>query len=468
MRVGFTLPALVAAICCLFAVDARAAEGDFSRAVAAQAPGAKSRTYVIAPGRAFDLVGFRWRGSGTPAIEVQSEGPRGWSDWVEPRVAGIDGPDHDSQVDPSARKSSEPVWTGYARRIRVRLSGKGFSGLRAHFMRIPKDVGNIKAAATGGVEPGTVQPGGGKKSNADPPPIITRAQWDPRNRCKPRTKPGFGEVIGTVVHHTESTNSYSQGQAASVVLGICRYHRYTRGWNDVGYNLLIDRFGRVYEGRAGGVDKPVIGAHAQGYNGQTAGISLVGGFMSAAPPQAALDALKTTLRWKLALAGVSRAERVPLISTGGGSNRFKYGRLVFARPVAGHRDLDFTDCPGNNLYARLDGLQDFLTGSPRTVTRLSVRLRRVAQGNGQAVQASGRLTAGGVPSSGRTVALEIYNAKGWQQIAETTTDPSGIWRITVAPKGRYYMRGRYSGNNELRAVRSRWYYSPKIRRATAG
>lgn len=468
MRIGILLPALIAALFATFAAESRAGGTDFSRAVAAQASGAKTVTYVIAPGRAFDLVGFRWRGSGTPRIEVQSEGPRGWSEWVEPQVAGIDGPDRESAVDRHARKSSEPVWTGYSRRIRVRVSGRRFSGLRAQFMRIKTDPTSAGVAATGGVEPGTVQPGGGKKANADPPPIITRAQWDPRNRCKPRTKPGFGEVIGTVVHHTESTNSYSQGQAASVVLGICRYHRYTRGWDDVGYNLLIDRFGRVYEGRAGGVDKPVIGAHAQGYNGQTAGISLVGGFMSTAPPQAALNALKTTLRWKLSLAGVSRAERVPMISTGGGSNRFKYGRLVFVRPVAGHRDLDFTDCPGNNLYARLDGLQDFLTGSRRTVTRLSARLKRVAQGNGQAVLASGRLTAGGVPSSGRTVALEVYNAKGWQQIAETTTDPSGIWRITVAPKGRYYMRGRYSGNDQLRAVRSRWYYSPRIRRATAG
>src|SRR5262249_20630819 len=151
-------------------------------------------------------------------------------------------------------------------------------------------------------------------------------------------------ILGAVVHHTESTNTYTHAQAPGVVLGICRYHRNSRGWNDIGYNLLIDRFGTVYEGRAGGVDKAVIGAHAQGYNGQTTGIALIGGFMSTDPPAAAMDSLRKVLEWKLGLAGVTRNERVSLISTGGGYNRFKYGKIVFSRPISGHRDLDSTDC----------------------------------------------------------------------------------------------------------------------------
>lgn len=457
--------------------SARAAAPDainFSRAIADRQSGvsaAATQTITIAPGRAFDMVGFRWTGSGVPRIEVQSEGARGWSEWVSPKTSGIDGPDAGSKVDRSARKSSEPVWTGFAKRIRVRLSGRGFSNLRASFVRV---TGSAQAtagiAATGGASPGKLPASNGKgnRASATQPAIIPRTQWDPNNRCRPKVKPILGEVIGTAVHHTESTNSYSQGQAASVVLGICRYHRYSRGWNDIGYNLLIDRYGKVYEGRTGGVDKPVVGAHAQGYNGQTAGISLIGGFMSTSPPQATIDALRQTLQWKLELAGISRNERVPLISTGGGSNKYKYGRLVFARPVAGHRDLNFTDCPGNVLYAKLNEIQNFLTGPARTITKLTTRLKRVPQGNGQALQASGRLTAAGKPATGRRVTLEIFTRNGWTPIGESTTDAVGIWRVVISPKNRYYVRGRFAGNEDLRGVRSRWYFSPKLRRATAG
>ena len=87
-----------------------------------------------------------------------------------------------------------------------------------------------------------------------------------------------------VVHHTESANEYTQAQAPGVVLAITKFHRDTRGWNDVGYNFLVDRFGTIYEGRAGGVELPVIGAHAQGFNSVSTGISVIGSFTAVEPP----------------------------------------------------------------------------------------------------------------------------------------------------------------------------------------
>ena len=94
----------------------------------------------------------------------------------------------------------------------------------------------------------------------------------------PRVLPSYGEVDLAVVHHTESANEYTAEQSAGIVLAITKFHRDTRGWNDVGYNFLVDRFGTIFEGRAGGVDLPVIGAHAQGFNSISTGISIIGSF----------------------------------------------------------------------------------------------------------------------------------------------------------------------------------------------
>jgi hypothetical protein len=450
---------------------------DFERAVrvrttAATASASARQTIAINPRRRFELVGFRWRGKRAPVLAMQSYGARGWSSWLTLDTAGKDGPDVASLIREHADKGTEPIWTGAATRLRLRVSGSGFGQLRAHFVRVTSasaiPANAARAASTGGARPvGPAKPTGGPgRKSADAPAIVPRAQWG-ADSCRPRVTPGYGEVLGAVVHHTDSTNSYSQAEAASVVLGICRYHRNSKGWNDIGYNLLIDRFGTVYEGRAGGADKAVIGAHSQGYNSQTAGIALIGGFMSSAPPEATIDALKRTLEWKLGLAGITRNERVALISTGGASNKYNWGRTVFTRPIAGHRDLDTTSCPGNVLYAKLDGLASFLSSEVRAATRMSVRLKRVAAGNGQVVSVAGRLRSAGRAVAGKQVSIQAFTSAGWQEIAQATTNANGVWATTVAPKGRYYLRGTFAGDSSLRAGRSLWRFSPKIKRPTA-
>jgi len=251
-----------------------------------------------------------------------------------------------------------------------------------------------------------------------------------------------------------------------VVLGICRFHRNSNGWNDIGYNLLIDRFGTIYEGRAGGVDRPVIGAHAQGFNGQTAGIALVGNFQTATPPAATLDSLQAVIKWKLALAGITRQERVAMISTGGRLSRFKWGRTVFARPVSGHRDLGFTECPGTSLYGRLPGLAGYLSPSTRVGVRMSMRLSREAAANGgQTVLVSGRIRTGGRALSGELVDVQSFTSQGWVKVGEARSNENGVWQTTVTPATQVFVRGMFGGNDTLRAGRSPWLETPKLKKA---
>jgi hypothetical protein len=128
----------------------------------------------------------------------------------------------------------------------------------------------------------------------------------------------------------------------------------SNGWNDIGYNFLVDRFGTIYEGRHGGIDRNVVGAHARGFNTGSAGIALIGTYGSGRPSRAALDALTSLVAWRLDLAHVDPSSVVTVVS--GGSERFRAKLPVLLRRVSGHRDTGSTECPGDALYGQLDSI----------------------------------------------------------------------------------------------------------------
>ena len=103
------------------------------------------------------------------------------------------------------------------------------------------------------------------------------------------------------VHHTVNANNYTAAQVPALLRGIYAYHTQSRGWRDIGYNYLVDRFGRIWEGRWGGVDRAVVGAHTLGYNEVSFAMSAIGNFDIAQPPQAVLDAYARLFAWKLSL-----------------------------------------------------------------------------------------------------------------------------------------------------------------------
>ena len=144
------------------------------------------------------------------------------------------------------------------------------------------------------------------------------------------------------------------------MLAICRYHRNSNGWNDIGYNALVDKYGTIYEGRAGGLDQAVIGAQAQGFNSQTAGMANIGDYSSTGASDAALGATADYIRWKLGVHGQPLSGPVTLTSAGGPESRYSAGAKVTVERVIGHRDMGKTACPGDGLYAQLDEIRSLV------------------------------------------------------------------------------------------------------------
>ncbi len=102
-----------------------------------------------------------------------------------------------------------------------------------------------------------------------------------------------------MLHHTAQSNAYTCDEAPSIINSIYTYDVKTLGWKDLGYNFVVDKCGTVYEGRKGGVDLPVVGAHAYGFNSQTTGIAVLGTYTDSVPSQAAMTSVARLAAWKL-------------------------------------------------------------------------------------------------------------------------------------------------------------------------
>ncbi|MFF0283822.1 N-acetylmuramoyl-L-alanine amidase [Rhodococcus aetherivorans] len=190
------------------------------------------------------------------------------------------------------------------------------------------------------------------------PKVITRAQWgaDESIRCQDATYDD--ELGGATVHHTAGSNDYSKAESAEIVRAIYAYHAQTLGWCDVGYNVLVDRYGQIFEGRAGGLDKPVQGAHAGGFNENTVGIAMMGDFSNVEPPKATVDAVGRFLGWRLAKAGLDPKGETTMYSEGTSFTPYPQGAAVDLPIIFAHRDVGNTSCPGDSGYAKMDEIRD--------------------------------------------------------------------------------------------------------------
>jgi hypothetical protein len=378
---------------------------------------------VLRAPRRFDLLGVRGARAAGLEVRVRRAGGR-WSDWVPLAVHGDHAPDTGT-----GERASDPVWAGGCDELQLRARRRPAGALRVHFVAVPAAKRRGRPVARAAAKPARAAPG-------TPPAIIPRASWG-ADAVPPRSAPGFGAVLLAFVHHTVTANDYTPQQSAGMVLAIAKYHRDTNGWNDIGYNFLVDQYGQVFEGRAGGVEQAVIGAQAQGYNSQSTGLAVLGTFSDVGLPEPAKAAIAQLLGWKLSLHGVPCEGQVVITSGGGPLNRYGNGTPVTLQRISGHRDGDATDCPGNAAYAQLPELRQRAAGlaGPVVVTDGRVTLNptdpAIEYGN-DAVFAGAVVRPDSTAGAGEVVALQKRGAKrAWVTVARTTAGADGGWQVRL-------------------------------------
>jgi hypothetical protein len=389
-------------------------------------------TRVLQAPRRFDLIGLRWARGGS--LEAQVRARRrggGWTPWMALHRSGDHAPDG-----ARAPAGTEPAYTGAADVFQLRLRGSA-RGLRARFVRAQPTARTARRRHRARA----------RASQSSQPAIITRTEWG-GDSVPPRAAPQYGEVQAAFVHHTVSSNDYTPEESPGIVLGIARYHRDSNGWNDIGYNFLVDQYGQVFEGRAGGVDQPVIGAQAQGYNSVSSGIACIGTFTSVAQSEAGLEALAHLIGWKLSLHGVPTEGTVVVSSRGGASNRYPSGTPVTLERIPGHRDGDSTSCPGDVLYGQLADLRARATRYAGPLAGLTVRASSTRI-RSRPVQLSGRLAfPDGSSPAGAPLDIEFaVPGAAFSRIAGTVCAPDGTWTASVPLTVSGLIRAAFRGDS---------------------
>jgi len=410
-------------------------------------------THAVGLKRNADLIGLEWRAPRAARVQVRFRSGDGrLTPWAIASACGH-GPEAQS---PPGRVIADPLWTGGTSVIEIRCED-ALQGARLHLLDVSAGVGARRRALRSGplareaslpLAAPVLQAGAGQ------PPIIARRAWA-QGRATPRVAPSYGAVRLAFVHHTDSPNGYTRGEVPAMLRAIYAFHTYVNGWDDIGYNFAIDAFGRIFEARAGGIDEPVVGAHAGGYNLVSSGVAVLGSFADRRPSRAAGAALERLLAWKLALHGVPARGRVVVHVNPAGArySRFPANAPVALPRVAGHRDADSTECPGKALYGELPDIRSAvhkLAARPSLLTLALVAAQAegkippstpVAEGAPQPSdqQLAGALTLlDGTPIAGATVLIQSrrLTRRGElvteQTLAQATTGADGRYALGVA------------------------------------
>lgn len=313
---------------------------------------------VKVPARNPSVVGVSYTGDAKVTFEVRTKTGDAWGAWQE----------IDQENTGEGRPGTEPFVVAGASNIQMRVLGDAAASDAKLIVVDPKKTaGDSAAVASNAPVPATAgEAAEGTNSNVAcddngctgvenatnvafaasnmaagkvaKPSIASRKAWGANERLRKGSPSYAPKVKATVIHHTAGSNNYSAGDVPGIIRGIYTFHTKGRGWADVGYNVLVDKYGRMWQGRAGDINRPVVGAHARGYNSGTFGISVMGDYDKKAPSAKALNAVEHAIAWKLN--GVDANSRANV-----------GGRSISV--VSAHRDVGSTDCPGDAFYSRM-------------------------------------------------------------------------------------------------------------------
>jgi hypothetical protein len=291
-----------------------------------------------------------WTGQGQPGVRIRSAS--GWGDWqaVHPCHAGKDG----------AIGAGRWALVTASGALGYEIDSAGLTRLSATELNTVDGPPRTTAAPAAGL----VQLGGRWVRVR----YLSRAAWgaDESLRFSNGTEvwpPEYFPVQTLTVHHTAGANH--DPNPAATVRAIYYYDAITQGWGDMGYQLLIDEAGNLYEGRWSGTDplpvfgttpgpdgrpQMVNGAHVAGYNAGNIGVVLLGTFTSQLPTAGAWHSLTAVL------AGLAGVERLDPEGTTNYVNPVS-GATRTVRTISGHRDWAATECPGNTFYPQLPAVR---------------------------------------------------------------------------------------------------------------
>ena len=412
-------------------VDPQAAQSDTPSGVTGALVGGSDRRTVLLTDlldvRPFSLVGVTWEAD--PAVGeleswVRTRTDGTWSAWQPLGGTGDEQPDAGTTDTAAASRSgTSPLWVGPSDGVQVRvdvLSGADPRGLRLSLV----DPGESPADETVSASLTTSAAG-------TAPAIRSRADWGADESLRKGTPSYASSVRAVTIHHTASTNDYSAADVPRLLRGFYAYHVKGNGWSDLGYNFLVDRFGRIWEGRAGGVTRAVIGSHAGGFNTGTIGISMIGTYDAVAPSPEMREAVAQLIAWRLGLAGVDPQGTVRL--TSGGSTRFPAGTAVTLPTVFGHKQVSTTACPGALGYAALPGLREraaALKGGASAHTPAPSSLELAAPATAAKGSVVTLAVSGGQPGAPVTVWFKKRGRTGFTIRREGVLSDTGAYRTT--------------------------------------
>ncbi len=292
----------------------------------------------------FSMVGFTWpTGNARLRMRVHTDGE--WGSWqrAEPMP---DIPDPASADGRHARSGTELVWVGGSDAVQVESALTPVRGLQMTLIE-PGGEPALAVPRTAQQQP--------KPGRAPRPDLRSRKAWGANENLR-SGHPTYNRTIQQVhVHHTVNSNNYRRADVAGLIRGMYRYHTKNLGWSDIGYNFLVDRFGRAWVGRAGGPARAVRGAHTLGFNSTSTGVAVIGNFELVRQAKVVETALVRLAAWKLNKYGRHPRGTVKVYSHG--SDRFPADRTVRLPVIDGHRDTNQTACPGTHLYQRLPNVR---------------------------------------------------------------------------------------------------------------